>query len=101
MSSQLCATFYQSLTRSQLKWVNAIECLAGIYYIMLMIVGFRNVYVIFIKQGKIASIIFPLMYLSAQAICILQIAQCFMFFSLNHQIEAICSGQEQASSDKL
>ena len=83
--SFLCENF-SILSNVQLSWINAIECLAAIYYIGLSLVGFRNIFVIFIKQRKVASIIFPLMYFLAQTICILQAAQCFMFFSLNKRV---------------
>lgn len=68
---------------AKIAWLNVIEFLAAIYYIGLVTIGFRNIYVIFIKQKKYSSLIFPLMYLFAQILCILQITQCFMFFSLN------------------
>lgn len=95
----LCPTEY--LTPSKLKWINAVEFIAGAYYIGVLLLGFRNIYIIFIEQKKVASIIFPLMYFFAQAICILQIAQCFMFYRLNNQVEAICYGEKQPTTDKV
>ena len=42
--------------------VNVVEVTAGLYYFGLATTGFRNIYVIFYKQKKLASVIFPLMY---------------------------------------
>ena len=63
--TDFCNIFTNNLTPAKLKWVNAIEFLAGSYYIGLFLLGLRNIYVIFIRQKKVASIIFPLMYLFA------------------------------------
>ncbi len=94
MASQdlLCELFEvkANLSEDRLRWVNAIEALAGTYYILLSLLGFRNIYVIFYKQKKYATVIFPLMYLFAQAVCILQTAECFLFYSLNRELRAYC-----------
>jgi hypothetical protein len=79
----ICGFQQDNLKTSRTKWINAVEILAGSYYIGLSILGFRNIYVIFFKQRKVGTVIFPLMYLFAQSVCILQTAQCFLFYSLN------------------
>lgn len=43
-------------------FVNLIEVTASVYYFGLATTGFRNIYVIFYKNKKLASVIFPLMY---------------------------------------
>ncbi len=52
--------------------------------------GFRNIFVIFYVQKKYTSIIFPLIYLFAQMVCILQVAQNFFFFHCNVKIHSLC-----------
>ena len=47
----------------KVKWINTVEFLAGTYYLFLAILGFHNIYMIFYKQKKYSSIIFPLLYL--------------------------------------
>ena len=61
--------------------------LAGLYYIFFLVLGFRNMYVFFWKQKQYSTLIFPLMYVLAQLVCILQATQCFMFFGLNQHMK--------------
>lgn len=61
----LCILFYDKLGDKQTAWINAIEFIAAFYYIILSLLGFRNIYVIFFQQRKFSSLIFPLMYLFA------------------------------------
>ena len=60
----VCYFIGKEFGKKKMALVNTIEMLAGIYYLILMIVGFRNIFVIFYIQ-KQYSIIFPLIYLFA------------------------------------
>lgn len=68
---ELCSLYGKDLKSGRTEWINAVEFVAGSYYILLALLGFRNIYVIFFQQKKFSSIIFPLMYLFAQLACIL------------------------------
>ena len=88
-SIAVCNAFRKSFeTEAKLKTINTVEMLAGLYYIFLLVVGFRNMYVFFWKQKQYSTLIFPLMYVLAQSVCILQATQCFMFFGLNERMKA-------------
>lgn len=84
----ICSNYENLFTK--IAWVNAIEFLCGAYYFILVMLGFRNIYIIFYTQRKLANIIFPLMYVLGQLICILQITQCFMFVRLNLSLKKSC-----------
>jgi len=75
MSDQLilCTLFDKNAGVAKTRWVNVVETLAGTFYFVLALIGFRNIYVIFYKQRKLQTIIFPLMYAFGQLVCILQI----------------------------
>ena len=65
LKMELCLLFGQIFTHQQINSVDAIEVIAGTYYLLLVLMGFRNIYVIFFKQKKFSSIVFPLMYFFA------------------------------------
>lgn len=90
----VCHYYTTELGADKTAWINAIEFMGGLYYLALSILGFRNMYVIFYKQQKYATIIFPLMYLFSQSVCIIQAAQCFFFFALNHKLKATCESPD-------
>lgn len=64
--------------------------MCAIYYMVLMILGFRNIYFIFYLQRKLLQLIFPLMYLCGQFVCLLQTVQNFLFIRLNHDYLVEC-----------
>lgn len=80
----------------QTKWIDAVEILAGAYYFILAMTGFRNIYVIFYQERKLSTIIFPLMYFFGQLVCILQITQCFMFVKVNRAVIDACEVKDGA-----
>ena len=70
----ICDTYNSQLGSAKTTVVNTVEFLAGFYYILLFCMGLRNIYVIFYQQKKYSSIIFPLMYLFTQVVCVLQVS---------------------------
>jgi hypothetical protein len=45
----LCLVFNSKLGPAKIKSVNSIEFIGGIYYLIMAVLGFRNVYVLFYK----------------------------------------------------
>ena len=90
----VCEVFNAKLGPSKIKSVNAVEFIGGVYYLIMAVLGFRNIYVLFYKQKKIETFVFPTMYLFSQAICILQSTQCFMFFKLNGDLLRECHDKD-------
>ncbi len=79
----VCDAFAAHEWGAKLIYVNLIEVAAGVYYLGLATIGFRNIYIIFYKHKKLAHVIFPLMYFFGQLVCVLQMTQCIMFICLN------------------
>ena len=68
----ICQEYSQRLGgHSQVIAINAIEGLATAYYVLITLLGFRNMYVIFYKQRKTGNYFFFVMYLFTQTACIL------------------------------
>lgn len=65
LTEDVCILHDHLLLAPRTAWINAIEFLAGSYYIVLALLGFRNMYIIFYRQQKYATVIFPLMYMFA------------------------------------
>ena len=88
--SDICQKFYDSFGGNKPMLINSIEFISALYYTFLFLMGVRNIYAIFYKQGKYSSTIFPLMYLFTQIVCVLQVVQNFLFFYLNERLEHSC-----------
>ena len=83
--SIVCKEYNDAIGLTKMQIICTIQLLGAAYYLILAGFGFRNIYWIFYKQGKLeaGNFIFPLLYLFTQSICLVQACQCLYFVGLN------------------
>jgi hypothetical protein len=99
-----CHEYNSQIGLTKMAIISSIQALGALYYLVLAALGFRNIYWIFYKQGKLeaGNFIFPLLYLFTQSICLIQACQCLFFIGLNTQLQKYCgSSQKFLEGDRI